>query len=89
MVFHVTNRISPLPIEQTNNTTVAIVSAFASAILAIILYKVFNENEDSLTRRLNRIKKLDRRDPNKPVRIWVDGCFDLMHFGTFFHPSLC
>jgi hypothetical protein len=22
-------------------------------------------------------------DKRKPVRIWVDGCFDLMHFGQF------
>lgn len=27
-------------------------------------------------------------EKRKPVRIWVDGCFDLMHFGTLVHPCL-
>jgi len=41
-----------------------------------VVYKVFRENEKDLTRRLERQKK-----HKKPVRIWIDGCFDLMHFG--------
>jgi len=43
---------------------------------AIAVYKLFRENETDLTRRLDRQKR-----GKKPVRIWIDGCFDLMHFG--------
>ena len=25
--------------------------------------------------------ELDRRDSGKPVRVYIDGCFDMMHFG--------
>jgi len=43
---------------------------------AIFVYKVFKESETDLNRRLDR-----KKQGKKPVRIWVDGCFDLMHFG--------
>ncbi len=58
-------------------------AAVLGAVLAVILYKLFNETESSLNRRLRRIqeRKLVPRRPDKPVRIWVDGCFDMMHFG--------
>lgn len=38
-----------------------------------------------MNRRLKRIQERKlastAKEPNRPVRIWVDGCFDLMHFG--------
>lgn len=44
------------------------------------MYKLFAENTDALKRRLKRAEKLEGKD-GRPVRIWVDGCFDMMHFG--------
>lgn len=47
---------------------------------AVLIYKSLFENERSLERRLER-KKNKKADKKKPVRIWIDGCFDLMHMG--------
>ncbi len=59
-------------------------AAILGGTAAVGYYKALFETESSLNRRLNRIKqsgKLAATKPNKPVRIWVDGCFDMMHFG--------
>lgn len=69
--------VAKLPVSETLATTVL------GGVIAICAYKVLFETESSLNRRLDRLKqgKLAATKPNKPVRIWVDGCFDMMHFG--------
>jgi len=52
--------------------------------VAVLAYKLFNETEASLNRRLKRLQAKQpesRPAGSKPIRIWVDGCFDMMHFG--------
>eukprot|EP01012_Entosiphon_sulcatum_P023421 TRINITY_DN2843_c0_g1_i1.p1 TRINITY_DN2843_c0_g1~~TRINITY_DN2843_c0_g1_i1.p1 ORF type:complete len:447 (-),score=111.96 TRINITY_DN2843_c0_g1_i1:277-1617(-) len=67
--------------------------AVVGGALSIGLYKLVLESENRLIRRLRRRnreraelwleleRKALREKHNRPVRIWVDGCFDLMHFG--------
>jgi ethanolamine-phosphate cytidylyltransferase len=77
----------PVMTSETFSSTLPIspyvVTSVLGGAIAVCLYKVLFETETSLNRRLNRIKhrKLEATKPNKPVRIWVDGCFDMMHFG--------
>eukprot|EP00002_Diphylleia_rotans_P024290 TRINITY_DN4789_c0_g1_i6.p1 TRINITY_DN4789_c0_g1~~TRINITY_DN4789_c0_g1_i6.p1 ORF type:complete len:153 (+),score=33.27 TRINITY_DN4789_c0_g1_i6:49-507(+) len=53
------------------------VAALFGGLAAVGIYKAYLENEEALVRRLTRLKGKNGR----PVRIWLDGCFDLMHFG--------
>lgn len=63
-----------------------IFSGLVGALISILIYKMFNESEKSLTRRLDRIRKagpsVKPEDP-KNIRVWVDGCFDLTHLGHY------
>ena len=70
-------------------------TGLVSGIASLALYKMFMESQESLLRRLGRheseaaqaavdaAKKLRqvRGRGGGPVRVWVDGCFDAMHFG--------
>ena len=48
-------------------------------VVGVICYKLTWESEKKLENRLNR--KATKRIRKRPVRVWLDGCFDLMHLG--------
>lgn len=66
---------------------IALISSLLASVLTILVYKFCNENEKSLTRRLRRIQKAVTNATSdvekKPIRVWLDGCFDLCHVGHF------
>src|SRR5689334_8760195 len=78
LVFLVFCNTQTMSAPAPSTTFRTVLATLAGAATALILYKMFRESEKDLKRRLQRIEK---KTPKKKIRVWVDGCFDLMHFG--------